>query len=151
MVLVCLLSKVSVLVRIIFQQKGLKPRSWLWGSLSKDLFEGTQNKPAWAIDFKIVGELDCDKYTGIVRAKKGCLVMEKIELLRDIPLFKDFSEEELMLIADVSFFKQYEADTTIFLENMPGEALYIVKSGAVKISKMISEGQQKTLAISRQW
>jgi len=37
--------------------------------------------------------------------------------------------------------------TTVFVENMPGESLYIIRQGAIKISKMIAEGEEKTLVI----
>jgi CRP-like cAMP-binding protein len=37
--------------------------------------------------------------------------------------------------------------TTVFIENMPGESLFLVKKGTIRISKMFSEGDEKTLVV----
>ena len=37
--------------------------------------------------------------------------------------------------------------TTIFIENMPGEALFLIKKGIIRISRMFAEGDEKTLVV----
>jgi CRP-like cAMP-binding protein len=37
--------------------------------------------------------------------------------------------------------------TTVFIENMPGESLFLIRSGAVRISKMFTEGNEMTLIV----
>jgi CRP-like cAMP-binding protein len=37
--------------------------------------------------------------------------------------------------------------TTVFIENMPGESLFLVSKGTVRISKMFAEGDEKTLVV----
>jgi CRP-like cAMP-binding protein len=36
---------------------------------------------------------------------------------------------------------------TVFVENMPGESLFLIRQGAIKISRMLAEGDEKTLVI----
>lgn len=36
---------------------------------------------------------------------------------------------------------------TVFVEQMPGEALYLIAEGTVRISRMIAEGEEKTLMV----
>ncbi len=36
---------------------------------------------------------------------------------------------------------------TVFIENMPGESLFLIRQGAIKISRMLAEGDEKTLVI----
>jgi CRP-like cAMP-binding protein len=39
------------------------------------------------------------------------------------------------------------AGKTVFIENMPGEFLYLVKEGTIRISKMLAEGDEQTLVV----
>jgi CRP-like cAMP-binding protein len=55
--------------------------------------------------------------------------------LKNIPLFTDLTENEIYKIMKLSFIKKYEKDSTLFLEGMPGEVLYVVKSGRIAILK----------------
>lgn len=68
-----------------------------------------------------------------------------IQQLMDISLFREMSGPELEHLTEIIHEKGMEEGTAVFIENMPGESLYIVKSGRVQISKMISEGEEKTL------
>ena len=73
--------------------------------------------------------------------------MDNIELLRQTLLFKGSSEEELELVLGLFQERLIKTNTTIFSENMPAEALYIIKSGSVRISIMAGEGHEVGLLL----
>jgi len=67
--------------------------------------------------------------------------------LRSSPLFAGMSDAEISSLARMCSEKVIPEGMTIFLENMPGESLYLVQRGAVKVSKMITEGEEKILVV----
>lgn len=71
--------------------------------------------------------------------------MAKIKPLRENVLFKDFSDKEIAVLSKYVEERVVAAPTPLFLENMKGESMYIMVSGAIKLSKMLSEGVEKTL------
>jgi CRP/FNR family cyclic AMP-dependent transcriptional regulator len=73
--------------------------------------------------------------------------MNKLDLLRNTMLFKGSSKEEIDLIQGLFQERQVKPNTTIFSENMPAEALYIIKSGTVRISMMVGEGEEQGLLL----
>ena len=60
--------------------------------------------------------------------------------LKKIPLFADLTENEIYQLMHLSFEKKYPKDSTLFVEGMAGEVLYIIKSGAVDIIKKTEKG-----------
>jgi CRP/FNR family cyclic AMP-dependent transcriptional regulator len=70
-----------------------------------------------------------------------------VELLQKTLLFKGSSMEELELALGLFQERLIKSNTTIFTEKMPAEALYIIKSGNVRISMMASEGEEKPLLL----
>ncbi len=73
--------------------------------------------------------------------------METILFLKRIPIFSNIHGEGLKRIADIAQEKVFEAGRMIFHENEMGDVLYIIKTGAVQIYKMLGSGQEKTLAM----
>lgn len=71
--------------------------------------------------------------------------MAKIKPLKENVLFKDFSDKEIALLSKYVEEKTIVAPTPLFLENMKGESMFIVVKGGIKLSKMLSEGEEKTL------
>lgn len=70
--------------------------------------------------------------------------MARVKTLRDHPLFVDMSDPELAVVAAVADEKRLPEGTTVFLENMPGESMFIVKMGRIRISKKL-EGAERVL------
>ena len=60
--------------------------------------------------------------------------------LKKIPLFSDLTENEIYQVMKLSFEKKYPKDSTLFIEGMTGEVLYIIKSGKVDITKKTDKG-----------
>ncbi|HNR00314.1 MAG TPA: cyclic nucleotide-binding domain-containing protein, partial [Trueperaceae bacterium] len=73
--------------------------------------------------------------------------LEILELLRRVPLFIGAPDRALDIAAAAVRKRAYEAGATMFQEGDKGEALYIIASGLVKLSKVDLGGHEKTLAI----
>ncbi|MCI3926838.1 Crp/Fnr family transcriptional regulator [Paenibacillus sp. TRM 82003] len=56
-----------------------------------------------------------------------------IGLLRNVPLFQDLSEEELSSLVPLFQEKKWNRGKLLFMEGDPGDQLFIVRSGVVKI------------------
>ncbi len=69
------------------------------------------------------------------------------DFLRSVPLFKDAPQRALELAASVLAQRRFEAGHTVFQEGDSGDALYILESGLVKLSKVDLGGHEKTLAL----
>lgn len=63
------------------------------------------------------------------------------------PLFSGFSLEELRIFSSIISDKNIAAGMTVFIEGMPGESLFIIEEGTIRISKMLAEGEEKTLVV----
>jgi CRP/FNR family cyclic AMP-dependent transcriptional regulator len=70
---------------------------------------------------------------------------DNLELLQKTMLFKGSSAEELQLASELFQERLIKSNTVIFTEKMSSEALYIVKSGTVRISVMDGKGDEKSL------
>jgi CRP-like cAMP-binding protein len=73
--------------------------------------------------------------------------MKELELLSRVSLFSDLSPAEVEEINEISFSKEVSADEILFFEDDPGEAIYLILEGMVKITKISTKGREKTLAI----
>lgn len=67
--------------------------------------------------------------------------------IRGSQMLQGLSDEDLQKLAGVCEMRQMGEGTTIFLENMPGEALFLIRKGIVRISRMFAEGDEKTLVV----
>lgn len=73
--------------------------------------------------------------------------MKELAKIKNSYLLQDLSDDELSLLAPLLKSKSIEEGSTIFVEQMPGEFLYLIQEGTVKISRMIAEGEEKTLIL----
>lgn len=62
-------------------------------------------------------------------------------------MLQDFSDKDLSKLAPFCEMREMAEGTTVFIENMPGESLFLVKKGTIRISKMFAEGDEKTLVV----
>ena len=75
--------------------------------------------------------------------------MTNLELLKKTLLFKGCTEDELELALELFQEREIKPNANIFTEKMPTEALFIVKSGTVKITMMAGEGEEIGLLVLR--
>ena len=68
------------------------------------------------------------------------------ESLRSLPLFQELTAGELPQAATLFFEKAYSKNSTLFVEGMTGEILYVIRKGSVQITKKGGSGQEMVLA-----
>ncbi|MCW8860287.1 MAG: cyclic nucleotide-binding domain-containing protein [Deltaproteobacteria bacterium] len=75
--------------------------------------------------------------------------MNKVDFtnLKDSPLFKGVAATEIEFLSSVFSVHQVTEGKTVFVENMPGEALYLIKQGTITISQMLSENNEQILVV----
>jgi CRP/FNR family cyclic AMP-dependent transcriptional regulator len=69
--------------------------------------------------------------------------MTAVEALQKAPLFKDFTETGLKIFATIAQEKAIPAGSPLFVENMVGDSLFIVKSGTVRLTQKTPEGERE--------
>ena len=72
---------------------------------------------------------------------------ESRSFLAQVPLFLNAPERALDIAAAAVQQRSYDSGSTVFREGDRGEALYVLKHGLVKLSKIDLGGHEKTLAI----
>jgi len=73
--------------------------------------------------------------------------MSANEVLKRVPLFNDLSEAEVSRFADVTREREYPKNSVILFEDDPGDALYIVSSGQVKVVLIGEDGREVILSV----
>jgi len=68
------------------------------------------------------------------------------EVLKALPLFKALTAPELENLASYLFEKSFHPGSTLFVEGMAGEILYLIRKGRVEILKRAPGGEDKVLA-----
>ncbi len=64
------------------------------------------------------------------------------------PLFIGLARPEIEYLSSIFTRIQVPQGKTVFIENMPGESLYMIKQGTVQISQMLAEvDEQKLIAL----
>ncbi len=70
-----------------------------------------------------------------------------LSLLRPIPLFTTLTPDELGKIAELCESQSFESGDYIFREGEPGNRLYIIVDGGVRISRQIPGAGEEALAV----
>ncbi len=73
--------------------------------------------------------------------------MDKVEILKSVPIFSRLDIESLQRIAEISVERYYEKGEVILLQDTKVDGLYIVVKGSIRISRLSEDGRIKTLAI----
>jgi len=69
------------------------------------------------------------------------------ELLRGIPLFAELDDEELDAIARLVKVRSYPKKMLVVQEGEPGNSMFIIISGSVKVSSYAADGREVVLSI----
>jgi len=70
-----------------------------------------------------------------------------IEFLRNVAIFKDLDEAEIQAVAEVCKEEKFESGAYIFKEAEPGNRLYVITSGEVRISRDVPGSGEEALAV----
>ncbi|OTA40653.1 MAG: hypothetical protein A6D92_14760 [Symbiobacterium thermophilum] len=73
--------------------------------------------------------------------------MTDLDFLRSLALFQGLSEEELARVAAIARERHYRKGTILFSEGDPGEAIYFVKKGRVRVFRTAANGQEQVLRV----
>ena len=76
--------------------------------------------------------------------------MSVVETLRDIPLFSQLREGDLAVLAEVTHERSYPKNSMILFASDPGDALYVILSGQVKVVLGAADGREVILSIRSQ-
>jgi len=71
---------------------------------------------------------------------------QRLEFLKKIALFSDLTSEELELVAKITEEKVIESGKTLFQEDSPRNALFLIIDGEVEIFKTSPFGDEKRLS-----
>ena len=66
--------------------------------------------------------------------------------LKQVPVFKDFSDKEFLELEKLIHHRQYSTGDFIFKNRAPGEGMYIIMRGSIKITIGTRSGNENTLA-----
>lgn len=72
---------------------------------------------------------------------------EVTDLLRNAPLFKTLDDAELAEIAELCKEERYESGAYVFREGEPGNRLYLIADGEVRISRDVPGSGEEALAV----
>src|ERR671933_1528380 len=67
-------------------------------------------------------------------------------LLARVPLFADLTERDLEQLAQVAVPRSYESGEAVFREGDSGDTCYVIREGAVRVTRRHSDGRVITLA-----
>jgi len=73
--------------------------------------------------------------------------MSATDVLRKVPLFSDLSEGDLASFGEVTREREYPKNSVILFEDDPGDSLYIVSSGQVKVVLIGEDGREVILSV----
>lgn len=73
--------------------------------------------------------------------------MSAADVLRRVPLFSDLAEAELARFAEVLREREYPKNSVILFEDDPGDALYVVSTGQVKVVLIGEDGREVILSV----
>lgn len=86
-------------------------------------------------------------HDGSLFSVKGWHRLVEMQQLRTIDLFAELPDAELAKVAAVTYERRYRRGSIVFSEGEPGEAVYFIKSGRVKVSKVTPDGREHIIKI----
>ncbi len=70
---------------------------------------------------------------------------EALQSLRNIPLFANVSDADLESIASHMIERRYPRHSVVVEEGLPGDYMYVICEGRVKVTKLSEDGREKIL------
>lgn len=67
--------------------------------------------------------------------------------IRGSIMLKGLDDADCTRLASFCEERHMAEGTTVFIENMPGESLFLIRKGTIRISRMFAEGDEKTLVV----
>ena len=73
--------------------------------------------------------------------------LSPIEVLRKVPLFSGLGEADLSAFAELTRERSYPKGSVIVFEDDPGDALFLVAAGQVKVVLIAEDGREVILSV----
>src|SRR5712692_8628280 len=73
--------------------------------------------------------------------------MSVAQFLRRVPLFSHLSDNDIARLAESARERSYPKNSVILFEDDPGDALYVVKQGQVKVVLIGEDGREVILSV----
>ena len=67
--------------------------------------------------------------------------------LRKIPLFEQLADDDLEEIASHLIERSFPRNATVMEEGLPGDYMYVIREGRVKVTKLSGDGREKILEL----
>jgi CRP/FNR family transcriptional regulator, cyclic AMP receptor protein len=71
-------------------------------------------------------------------------------MLKKVPLFAEFSDDDLVAVASLMQGRRYAKHAVLVYEGDPGDALFIVISGNVAVTRVSNDGKEAILSILKE-
>ena len=75
--------------------------------------------------------------------------MNNSRSLKELPIFSSLTDDEIKAVSEISNAQTVSADELVFSEGEPGNILYVIIRGSVRIYTKITENVDKTLVTLR--
>ena len=75
------------------------------------------------------------------------MALSPMEVLRKVPLFSGLGESDLAAFADLTRERGYPKGSVIVFEDDPGDALFLVAAGQVKVVLIAEDGREVILSV----
>ncbi len=69
------------------------------------------------------------------------------DLLRQVPLFSGLDDEDIQSLIGAVTRRKYPRDAVIFFESDPGDAMFMIIAGRVKVTILSDDGREIILSI----
>ena len=73
---------------------------------------------------------------------KTVSILERILLLREIPIFADLSPEDLKLVAEIAREEWYPQNTVIFRQGEGGNMMFVIVEGHLQVLRTVNGNEQ---------
>ncbi len=88
----------------------------------------------------------------VVILTDGILVKEvapvtDLEFLRSLPLFAGLPDADMAKVTAITRERRYRKGTILFNEGDPGEAIYFIKEGKVRVTRLAAGGQEQVINV----
>ena len=70
-----------------------------------------------------------------------------VNVFRNISIFENLSNNELLSLMEIVIYKEYSKDYTIVRHNDMGDAMFIILKGSVKVSLFSENGREVILDV----
>ncbi len=76
---------------------------------------------------------------------EACTRQAAREFLRSIPLFNSAADNDLDLLVSHLIERRYPKDAVVVEEGLPGDYMYLIQDGRVKVTKASEDGREKIM------